>query len=68
MEWFNPTLSKHVALTYDKTTGVATIYCNGAVVGSGNLGSFTPLTSYNLYLGRRPPTRGETYTFADGLN
>jgi Na+/proline symporter len=59
-----PNVFQHVALTYDKTTGVATIYCNGAVVGSQHLGSFTPLTCYNLYLGRRPPTRGETYTFA----
>jgi Na+/proline symporter len=63
-----PNVFQHVALTYDKTTGVATIYHNGAVVGSGNLGRFTPLTSYNLYLGRRPPTRGEAYTFAGRID
>jgi len=45
---------QHVALTYDKTSGVARLYCNGVVVAQQNLGSFTPLTSYDFYIGRRP--------------
>jgi hypothetical protein len=45
---------QHVALTYDKASGAARLYLNGAVVASANLGSFTPQTSYNLHLGRRP--------------
>ncbi len=49
-----PGVLQHVALTYDKTTGLATIYCNGVIVAQQNFGSFTPQTSYNLYLGRRP--------------
>jgi hypothetical protein len=53
-----------VALTYDKTSGATVIYCNGAAVAQQNLGSFTPQTSYDLYLGRRPPTRGEDTRFA----
>ncbi len=45
---------QHVALTYDKTTGMAVLYRNGAVVASQNLGSaFTPQTSYDFYLGYR---------------
>jgi hypothetical protein len=46
---------QHVALTYDKTSGVATLYCNGQIVSQTTLGTFTPLTapSYNLNLGRR---------------
>ncbi len=44
---------QHVALTYDKTAGVATIYLNGVVVAQETLGSFNPLTTYDLYLGRR---------------
>jgi hypothetical protein len=44
----------HVALTYDKASGAAKIYCNGTVVGETNVGSFSPQTSYNLFLGRRP--------------
>ena len=54
---------QHVALTYDKASGVATIYCNGHIVSQQNLGSFTPLTSYNLYLGHRP-TPNDTVNFA----
>jgi hypothetical protein len=49
-----PGVLQHVALTYDKTTGLGTIYCNGVIVAQHNMGSFTPQTSYNLYLGRRP--------------
>jgi hypothetical protein len=45
---------QHVALTYDKASGVGSLYINGVVVASANLGTFTPQTSYNLYLGRRP--------------
>ncbi len=45
---------QHVALTYDKTSGLATLYINGAVATQANFGSFTPQTSYtNLLLGGR---------------
>ena len=44
---------QHVALTYDKAVGMATIYCNGVGVAQAILGSFTPLTTFDLYLGRR---------------
>ncbi|HSY16849.1 MAG TPA: immunoglobulin domain-containing protein, partial [Candidatus Acidoferrales bacterium] len=49
---------QHVALTYDKGTGVATLYCNGTVVAQQNLGQFTPLTSYDFYIGLRPAGDG----------
>ena len=58
---------QHVALTYNKASGVATIYCNGAVVAQQNLGSFTPQTTYDLYLGRRPGT-DSILTFAGLLD
>jgi hypothetical protein len=45
---------QHVALTYDKASGMGTLYLNGAVVASANLGSFTPQTSYPMYVGQRP--------------
>ena len=54
---------QHAALTYDRTTGTATIYCNGAIVAQSKLGSFTPQTSYSLYLGSRPGP-GANLTFA----
>ena len=47
-------LFQHVALTYNNASGVATLYYNGASVASQNLGSFTPQTSYPVYIGRRP--------------
>ena len=44
---------QHLAVTYDKTSGVGTLYRNGVVVASQNLGVFTPQTSYDLHLGYR---------------
>ena len=55
---------QHVALTYDQASGLATIYRDGQIVGQGNLGSFTPLTSRDLYLGRRVAPSGEACSFA----
>jgi hypothetical protein len=59
---------QHVALTYNKGTGVATLYCNGVVVAQQTVGSFTPQTSYNLYLGHRPLSLGEEYTFPGAID
>ena len=59
---------QHVALTYDKNSGVATIYCNGQIVCQQNLGSFTPLTSYDLYLGRRQAPSDETCSFLGSMD
>jgi hypothetical protein len=44
---------QHVALTYDKATGIGKLYRNGIVVASQNLGVFTPQTSFDLYMGKR---------------
>jgi hypothetical protein len=59
---------QHVALTYEKTSGRARLFCNGAVVAEENLGSFMPETSHNLHLGRRPPSSGEDFVFAGLLD
>ena len=59
---------QHVALTYDKASGVATLYCNGSLVVQQTLGSFTPQTTFDLYLGKRPLTHGETYSVPGLLN
>ena len=45
---------QHVALTYDKTNGVAKIYLSGVVVAQVTNGTYTPRTSLDLYLGYRP--------------
>jgi hypothetical protein len=44
---------QHVALTYDKTTGMAALYRNGVEVANQNLGIFAPQTSSDLYFGIR---------------
>jgi hypothetical protein len=45
---------QHVALTYDKPSGIARLFCNGKIAAEENLGRFTPQTSYDFYIGRRP--------------
>lgn len=45
---------QHLAVTYDRATGQALLYLNGAVVKQTSLGAFTPLTKYDLYIGQRP--------------
>jgi hypothetical protein len=52
---------QHVALTYDKTTGNAIMYYNGAIAASANLGVFIPeTTAGDLLFGHRMVT-GETF-------
>ncbi len=48
---------QHIALTYDKASGLATLYHNGLAVAQQNFGSFTPQTSHDLYFGQRPGDR-----------
>ncbi len=45
---------QHVALSYDKTAGIARLFCNGNIVVEQHIGQFTPQTSYDFYVGRRP--------------
>jgi hypothetical protein len=63
-----PNVFQYVALTYDKASGVAKIYCNGMVVAQQNLGSFTPQTACDLHLGQRPLIQGETYGFTGAFD
>ncbi|MBI4661362.1 MAG: carbohydrate-binding protein, partial [Verrucomicrobia bacterium] len=44
---------QHVALTYDKRTGLASLYRNGVGIVEQNLGAFVPQTTTDLYFGRR---------------
>lgn len=52
---------QHVAVTYDKSTGLATLYRNGVAVIQQNVGVFTPQTSYQFYLGHRPGSGSLNY-------
>ncbi|PWU11637.1 MAG: hypothetical protein C5B50_23020 [Verrucomicrobia bacterium] len=58
---------QHVALTYDKSSGVAVLYRNGTAVAQQTLGSFTPQTAWNLYLGQRPNPAGGAVAAYAGL-
>lgn len=49
-----PNVFQHVALTYDKASGLAKVYLNGAVVAQSNVGNVMPLTAADLYFGHRP--------------
>jgi hypothetical protein len=44
---------QHVALTYDKAAGMATLYVNGLKVAQTNAGTMTLHTTTNIYLGYR---------------
>jgi len=63
-----PNRFQYVALTYDKASGIAKIYCNGVVVAQQNLGSFAPQTNCDLHLGKRPLIGGETWSFTGSLD
>lgn len=49
-----PNVYQHVAVTYNKLTGVCILYLNGTIVAQSNLGVFDPDTRPNLYFGFRP--------------
>ena len=50
----SPHVFQHVAVTYDKSTGLGRIYRDGVLVAEQTLGVFTPKTAYDVYLGLRP--------------
>jgi len=59
---FSTNSFQHVALTYSKSSGNTTIYCNGSVVLQQNIGAVSPQTSYNLYLGKRTLEDGVSFS------
>ena len=54
---------QHVGLSYDKATGLGRLFLNGVVVDEQNLGQFTPETTFDLYIGQRPPGGASSRTF-----
>ena len=53
---------QHVAMTFAKASGELTLFANGAVVATTNIGPFTPLTVGDLYMARHAagPHTGQT--------
>jgi subtilisin-like proprotein convertase family protein len=57
---------QHVAVTFDKMTGLVVLYRNGVVVQSQNFGTgYTPWTSVDFFLGVRPA--GSFANYFNGL-
>ena len=50
-----PNTRSHVAVTYNGATGYGALYVNGVNCTNQYLGFFIPQTSYNMYIGARPP-------------
>jgi len=50
---FTPGVWTHVAVTYDKTTGLMRLYRNGVMVREQQVGVFTPQTALPLFFGAR---------------
>jgi hypothetical protein len=59
---------QHVALSYDKTSGMARLYLNGSVVAQANIGSRPLQTSYDLFFGRRVAVSGTNYRYTGGMD
>jgi len=55
---------QHVAVTYLKSTGLTVLYINGVPRAQQTLGSFTPRTIGDLYIGLRPYDGGAGARFA----
>ena len=49
-----PNTFQHLALTYDKASGVAVLYRNGEAIHTENLGVFVPETRFPFFFGARP--------------
>ena len=54
---------QHVALTYDKTSGVSRLFVNGRIVAEQNIGVVTPDTFGPLFLSRRPADQPGDWTY-----
>jgi hypothetical protein len=54
---------QHVALTYDKSTGISRLFINGSIVTQKNFGTLTPDTTGPLFFGWRPCSRPEDSTY-----
>ena len=50
---------QHIALTYNKASGVGILYVNGTIVAQSQLGSYIPLTKGGLRIGYRPSNPGD---------
>jgi len=54
---------QHIAMTYDKISGIGRLFVNGHIVAEENLGVFTPHTTDDLFISRRPADQPGDWTY-----
>ncbi len=54
---------QHIALTCDKASGIGRLFVNGHIVAEESLGVFTPHTSDDLFISRRPSDQPGDWTY-----
>ncbi len=54
---------QHVALTYNKASGMGVLYLNGTAVARSQWASFVPLTTGDLWISRRPTDHPGDWTY-----
>jgi hypothetical protein len=59
---------QHVALTFDRSSGLAILYFNGATVGQTNVGPFVPKTDASIFLAFRPSGINGGSVYSGGLD
>ncbi len=64
---FNRGTFQHVAMTYDKASGLATLYVNGTQVAQSNFGTLVPQTTTDLWFAHRPFDQPGDITFGTTL-
>ena len=47
-------IPQHVVMTYNKTSGLLSLYRNGLMVANQNVGNWSPTPGFDLYFGIRP--------------
>src|ERR1041385_6644424 len=59
---------QHVAVTFDRVTGLCRLYYNGGIAAEKNFGPITPVTPYDLYLGYRAAGPGAGTHFRGAMD
>jgi hypothetical protein len=54
-----PNIFQHIALTFDKASGLGVLYLNGNVVAQSHFDNIVPLTKGGLRIGYRPSNPGD---------
>ena len=59
---------QHLAVTYDRSSGWARLYLDGAQIAEMNFGDLTVQTSYDLFFGRRVAVSGTNFRYTGDMD